>query len=55
MADRLVESLPPDPSVEAAWEVEVKKRIDEVESGAVKLIPWSIARRQIFAPRRKKK
>lgn len=55
MADRLVESLPPDPQVEAAWEVEIKKRIDEIESGAVKAIPWSIARRQIFAARRKKK
>lgn len=55
MADRLVESLPPDPQVEAAWEVEIKKRIDEIESGAVKPIPWSIARRQIFAARRKKK
>ena len=55
LADRLVESLPPDPDVEAAWEAEIKKRIDEIESGAVKPIPWSIARRQIFAMRRKKK
>lgn len=55
MADRLVESLPPDPAVEAAWEAEIRKRIDEIESGTVKTIPWSIARRQIFAARRKKK
>ena len=55
LADRLVESLPPDPEVEAAWEAEIKRRIADIESGAVKSIPWSVARRQIFAPRRKKK
>lgn len=54
LADRLVESLPPDPDVEAAWEAEIKKRIDEIEKGVVKPIAWSVARRQIFAPRRKK-
>lgn len=55
LVERLVESMPPDPKVEEAWEAEIKRRIDEIESGAVKTIPWSLARRQIFAPRRKKR
>jgi hypothetical protein len=55
-ADLLYASLDePDPDVEAAWEKEVARRIGEVEDGKVKLIPWSVARRRIFAPRRNKK
>ena len=43
--DWLVESLlikedfEPDAEVEAAWEAEIKRRLDEIDSGAVDMIP----------------
>ena len=41
LADRLISSLSDDPSVEEAWAVEVERRVAEIESGRVKLIPAS--------------
>ena len=38
-----------DPDAEAAWAEEIRKRIDEVDSGAVRPIPWSEARKRILA------
>jgi putative addiction module component (TIGR02574 family) len=38
-----------DPDAEALWSAEIRKRLDEVDSGAVRPIPWSEARRRIFA------
>jgi putative addiction module component (TIGR02574 family) len=29
----------PEAKIEAAWEVEIKRRLDEIDSGAVKLLP----------------
>jgi putative addiction module component (TIGR02574 family) len=52
LADSLLESLdeePVDERVEAAWSEEIKRRIEEVDSGKVKPIPWEEARRQISA------
>jgi putative addiction module component (TIGR02574 family) len=52
IAGSLLESLdenPPDPEVEAAWSKEVARRIEELDSGKVKPIPWAEARRQIAA------
>jgi len=52
LAGSLLESLdddPPDPGVEAAWADEIKRRIEELDSGKVKPIPWEEARRQISA------
>lgn len=52
LADSLLESLneePADEGVEAAWEEEIKRRIEELDSGKVKPIPWEEARRQIAA------
>ena len=43
--DWLVESLQikekvePDLEVEAAWDAEIKRRLDEIDSGAVEMIP----------------
>ena len=45
LADSL--HLPDDPDERAAWQQEVAQRIADVESGRVKLVPWSQARRQI--------
>ena len=40
LVDRLLESISPSPKeVDEAWKVEVERRIDEVESGEVDLIP----------------
>ena len=43
--DWLVESLlikekaEPGPEIEAAWDAEIKRRLDEIDSGAVEMIP----------------
>ena len=52
LAERLVESLDvnPDPEVEVAWAREIEKRIHEIDSGKVTLIPAETA----FAQARKK-
>jgi putative addiction module component (TIGR02574 family) len=52
IAGSLLESLdenPPDPAVEAAWSEEIARRMEELDSGKVKPIPWAEARRQIAA------
>jgi putative addiction module component (TIGR02574 family) len=50
LAARLIESLDPttDSDVEAAWNAEIQQRIEELETGKVKPIPWSEARLQIL-------
>jgi putative addiction module component (TIGR02574 family) len=40
--DRLIESLddePPEEGVEAAWFDEIKRRVEEIQSGKVEMIP----------------
>ena len=51
LAGSLLESLDDtvDPSVEEAWKHEIAQRIEELDSGKVKPIPWAEARRQITA------
>lgn len=39
LAQRLLASLEEDAEIDEAWAVEVERRIAEVESGAVQLIP----------------
>jgi putative addiction module component (TIGR02574 family) len=41
LAEELLASLgdAPDAGVEAAWDVEIRRRLDEVESGRVQLVP----------------
>ena len=34
---------------EEAWRVEIQQRIQEIDSGAVELIPWEDARRRLRA------
>jgi putative addiction module component (TIGR02574 family) len=36
-----------DPGVESAWEAEVERRIHDVDSGRVKLVPWAQVRRRL--------
>jgi len=52
LAGSLLESLeehPPDPGVEAAWSEEIKRRVEEIDSGKVQLIPHEEVRRRLMA------
>ncbi|MGH7165705.1 MAG: addiction module protein [Nitrospiraceae bacterium] len=50
LAAQLLESLEKevDEDSEAAWSAEIARRVEELESGQVKAVPWSEARRQIL-------
>ena len=39
LAERLIASLGVDPEVEASWKAEVRRRLEELRSGAVPSIP----------------
>jgi putative addiction module component (TIGR02574 family) len=49
LAASLLDSLDQevDEGAEAAWQKEIDRRLRELDSGAVKPIPWSEARRRI--------
>lgn len=51
LAGSLLESLDDhvDVSAEEAWNAEISRRIEELDSGKVKPVPWAEARRQIAA------
>ena len=51
LAGSLLESLDDmvDPSAEEEWNKEIARRIEELDSGKVKAIPWADARRRISA------
>jgi len=53
LAKALIESLDQDPDVEAAWEREIRRRVEMVESGEATIIPaedvFAEARRLIDA------
>ena len=50
LASRLIESLDDsvDEDAEAAWGEEIAQRIQDLDKGKVKAVPWSSARRQIL-------
>lgn len=50
LAGLLIESLepPPDPDVEEAWAEEAERRWKEIESGAVRTIPWEEVKARLF-------
>lgn len=51
LAGRLIDSLQEgdvDADAEAAWEAEISRRVDELDAGQVKTVPWSVARQQIL-------
>jgi putative addiction module component (TIGR02574 family) len=52
IAGSLLESLndaPAEQGVEAAWSEEIKRRIEEIESGKVQTIPYEEVRRRLAA------
>ena len=50
LAGLLIESLegPPDPDVEAAWTVEIQRRVAELDAGTVKSMPWEQVRQRLL-------
>jgi putative addiction module component (TIGR02574 family) len=51
LAGSLLDSLDTDvdEDAEAAWAIEVTRRVAELDSGAVKTIPWAEVRRRLAA------
>jgi putative addiction module component (TIGR02574 family) len=49
LIDSLVSSLDQtvDAAAEEAWRVEIHRRLEQIDSGAVPLIPWEEARRRL--------
>jgi putative addiction module component (TIGR02574 family) len=49
LAGSLLDSLDDsvDPKAEESWRLEIARRIEDLDSGKVKPIPWAEARRQI--------
>jgi putative addiction module component (TIGR02574 family) len=48
LASHLIDSLDPtvEPDAELAWREEIARRLEEVESGRVKTIPWDEIQRK---------
>jgi putative addiction module component (TIGR02574 family) len=51
LADSLLDSLDAevDADAEEAWRDEICRRLQEIDSGAVKLVPWQDAQRRLRA------
>ena len=52
IADSLLESLetsPPDKGIEQAWAEEIQRRVEDIDSGRVQLIPYEEVRRRLMA------
>ncbi len=49
VAEQLIASLDdePDPNVEQAWQEEVQQRLQQIERGEVKTIPWEEVQRRL--------
>ena len=49
LATSLIDSLDQevDEDAEAAWELEIARRLQEIDSGQVKLVPWAEVRRRL--------
>ena len=51
LAGELIQSLDAevDADAEAAWSAEIRRRLERVDTGTAKTIPWAEARRRIHA------
>ena len=49
LAAELLASLdgPTDPDAEAAWDAEITRRVEAIESGTIRLEPWTEVKRRI--------
>ncbi|HEV2856325.1 MAG TPA: addiction module protein [Thermoanaerobaculia bacterium] len=50
VAGALIESLhqEADPDAKEAWDTEIRRRVEELDSGAVETLPWSEVRARLF-------
>jgi putative addiction module component (TIGR02574 family) len=50
LAGLLIESLEEEPGedIEAAWREEIRRRVAEIDSGAVELIPWEVVKARLL-------
>ena len=50
LAGLLLESLdqPPSPGIEAAWAEEIERRLHELDTGQVDLIPWEEVKNRLL-------
>lgn len=50
IAEALIASLeaPRDEGIDRAWQIEIEKRLRELDSGAVKCIPWEEVRDRLY-------
>ncbi|MBI1893796.1 MAG: addiction module protein [Candidatus Rokubacteria bacterium] len=55
LAGELIQSLDPevDEDAEAAWSVEIRRRIERLDAGLANTVPWADARRRILAAARR--
>jgi len=55
LAGELIQSLdvPVDEEVEAAWSLEIRRRLEMLDSGKARTVPWPEARRRILAASRR--
>lgn len=51
LAAKLIDNLdsPADADSASAWDKEIANRLEEMDGGGVKAVPWAEARRQILA------
>jgi putative addiction module component (TIGR02574 family) len=49
LVDRLRQTLPTsiDPEIEAAWIAEAERRLDAIDRGEEKTVPWEIVRKDL--------
>jgi len=55
LAGELIQSLDPkvDDDAEAAWSVEIRRRLERLDAGLANTVPWAEARRRILAAARR--
>ncbi len=55
LAGELIQSLDSevDGDAEAAWSAEIRRRIERLDAGLAKTVPWAEARRRILAAARR--
>jgi putative addiction module component (TIGR02574 family) len=55
LAAELIQSLDPevDEDAEAAWSAEIRRRLDRLDAGLAKTVPWAEARRRILRAARR--
>jgi putative addiction module component (TIGR02574 family) len=55
LAGELIQSLDPqvDEEAEAAWSLEIRRRLDRLDAGLATTVPWAEARRRILAAGRR--